>query len=357
MHIYQIKLSGRLIFYFALLGLVLPILLHNHLTPYENKKSLSEFFNSFEGSEIVNNKIIIPCNEQNNFCEKYKTTNLEKQITATECSKYQFRSSLYEDKSMVINEDILKLGADAFRAKLIKQKKEFFFIGYNLGLLNERCLKNSNIFFLYEIFPNLKNFYFNIKKETSFSSGEIINPFIYGETSVSNIAKRFPFNYIFKSFMFLTSFLMVLYWCKYFLFFRALNLFNKNYFFYFGLVSSISLFFHVLFLGSNYNLPYFDEVRKIILLIFIFSELFAEFFLAKKIYNNKEVLFSRMKNSIINLKILFVYTALTVTLVSIVYIINFNTSSEFNNILEWNYFTFLLFFYLLSSVIWKNRKI
>lgn len=174
---------------------------------------------------------------------------------------------------------------------------------------------------------------------------------------MSNIAKRFPFSYIFKSLMFLTSFLMMLYWYGYFLFFRRLNLFNKNYFFYFGLVSSISLFFHVLFLGSNYNLPYFDEVRKIILLIFIFSELFAEFFLAKKIYSNKDTLFSRMKKSIINLKILFVYTALTLTLVSIVYLINFDTSSKFNNILEWNYFTFLLFFYFLSSIIWKNKKV
>ena len=28
----------------------------------------------------------------------------------------------------------------------------------------------------------------------------------------------------------------------------------------------------------------------------------------------------------------------------------------FNNILEWNYFCFLLFFYLLSSIIWKSNN-
>ena len=357
MNIYQIKLSGRLIFFLALLGLVLPVLLHNHLIPYENNKTTSDFFNSLEGSEIVNNKIIIPCNEQNNFCEKFQTTNISKQISKVECSKYQFRSNLYEDKSMVISEEVRKLGLDAFRAKLAKQKKEFFFIGYNTGLLNERCIKNSNIFFLYEIFPSLKDFVFNIKKESSFSSAEIINPFIYGETSVSNIAKRFPFNYIFKSLMFLTSFLMILYWYGYFLFFRRLNLLNKNYFFYFGMVAATSLFFHVLFLGTNYNFPYFQEIRKVVLLLFIISELIAEFFLATKIYKNKATLFSKMKNSIINIKILFVYTAVLITLVIIFYLINYNPSSKFNNILEWNYFTFLLFFYFLSSIIWKNKKV
>ena len=42
--------------------------------------------------------------------------------------------------------------------------------------------------------------------------GNTINPFLYGETSISNIAKRYPVNYFFKTLIFILSITLFLYW-------------------------------------------------------------------------------------------------------------------------------------------------
>ena len=47
---------------------------------------------------------------------------------------------------------------------------------------------------------------------------------------------------------------------------------------------------------------------------------------------------------------------IAITSISLGYMILFDPTHRFNNILEWNYFCFLLFFYFLSSIIWKNKN-
>ena len=61
-----------------------------------------------------------------------------------------------------------------------------------------------------------------------------------------------------------------------------------------------------------------------------------------------------MKKSIILSKIIFVYVAVLITITSLAYMALFDPTYKFNNILEWNYFVFLIFFYALSAVIWKK---
>ena len=61
-----------------------------------------------------------------------------------------------------------------------------------------------------------------------------------------------------------------------------------------------------------------------------------------------------MKKSIILSKIIFVYVAVLITIISLTYMALFDPTYKFNNILEWNYFIFLIFFYALSVVIWKK---
>ena len=56
------------------------------------------------------------------------------------------------------------------------------------------------------------------------------------------------------------------------------------------------------------------------------------------------------------IKMIFVYTLIAMTSISLGYMIFFDPTQAFNNILEWNYFCFLLFFYFLSSIIWKNKN-
>ncbi len=154
--------------------------------------------------------------------------------------------------------------------------------------------------------------------------------------------------------MYLTSFLMLFFWMNYYLFFKNVSLINNNKFLYFGILSSVFLFLHILFLNGSIEFENSKLIRKIVIVMFLLFELLAEFFLARKIYNNKPNLLKYMKASVINLKLYFVYFIVLVTLVSLVYMSLVDQSDEFNNILEWNYFVLLMIFYLFSNFIWKK---
>ena len=170
------------------------------------------------------------------------------------------------------------------------------------------------------------------------------------------MVKRFPFNYIFKPLMYITSILMCVYWINYYIFFKKNNFHKNNKFLIFGIMSAVLLFLHVFFLGTNYEIPNFQKIRRVIIASFIFSEILAEFFLASKIYRLRFNLFKKMRQKIILTKMVFIYTLIAITSISVGYMILFDPTQAFNNILEWNYFCFLLFFYFLSSIIWKNKN-
>ena len=154
----------------------------------------------------------------------------------------------------------------------------------------DTCIKNSKYFKVYKIFP----FYFEIlyylknNPKTSLGTSEKINPFIYGETSISNIVKRFPVNVIFKSFLFISVLFMYLYWKNYKSLLSIILNSNKNKYFYFGVASAIFLFFHVLFLGMDIDNKYFKTLRKLIIAFFILSELLAQYSLTIQLFKNKK---------------------------------------------------------------------
>ena len=124
----------------------------------------------------------------------------------------------------------------------------------------------------------------------------------------------------------------------------------------FGILSSIFLFLHVIFLGVDIDSSIFKKFRRLIIMSFIFFELIAQFFLAKRIFALKDILFNYTYKVLIYLKITYVATILLITIISVSILIFFDPGNTFNNLLEWNYFLFLLIFYLLSAIMWKRNK-
>ena len=235
--------------------------------------------------------------------------------------------------------------------------KEIKIIIKNLGIKNINCIKNSDIFYIYKIIPFYFEFLYDLKHhpKTSFGTSAKINPFIYGETSISNIAKRFPVNIVFKSFLFISVLLMYLYWNSYKNFFsRILNV--KNYkFFYFGIASAIFLFFHVLFLGVEIDNKIFKLLRKIIIVLFILSEILAQYFLTFQLIQNKKKLNYYCYNYIINFKVTFIIIISVTSFFVISLLAFYDLTNKVDYILEWNYFAGLLFYYFLSFLMWKNK--
>ena len=335
-----IKLTSFLLFIVPLFTLLFILSTVNHLVSY----SPMNYPNGLQKHQKFK------CEESNNWCRNIPF----KEIKLTECSLKKVKD-IYRKNGVVINPSMEMLPQDFWDIK--KNKNDQY--EWEIIVTDENdylCIKFSKIFFLYKLFPKLENLNYYWKKKTTFGISEAVNPFIKGETSISNIVKRFPFNYIFKPLMYIVSILMCVYWINYYIFFKKNNFYGNNKFLIFGIMSAVLLFLHVFFLGTNYEIPYFQKIRRVIIALFIFSEILAEFFLASKIYKLRFSLLNLMRKKIIFAKMVFIYVLITITSISLVYMFLFDQSQAFNNILEWNYFCFLLFFYFLSSIIWKNKN-
>jgi hypothetical protein len=91
------------------------------------------------------------------------------------------------------------------------------------------------------------------------------------------------------------------------------------------------------------------------LVLFIIFEILAQFFLTRRLYLNFNKFDKYISQKILNIKIIFV-SLIVISSVFIISILSFNNlDSKVDYILEWNYFALLLFFYLLSALMWRKR--
>ena len=147
---------------------------------------------------------------------------------------------------------------------------------------------------------------------------------------------------------------MYLYWKNYNYLFKEILNSKNNKFVLFGIASAIFLFFHVLFLGMEIDNKIFKLLRKLVIVFFILSEIIAQFLLSIKLFKNKRNLRYYCNTYIINIKLLFVIVIATVSIFVIFILLMYDLSNKVDYILEWNYFAGLLFYYLLSALMWKK---
>ena len=314
------------------------------------------------GSSYSSNNFPIKtnCNKENNYCRDEHPNNkiLDK------CNKTHITEQFLVDDKIFNEEDFKKL---YFKGKLgnglpkTTLPNEIYFTAIKTNTINQTCILNSpTIYFLYKFFSKPFHLINDLKENKKYvpATADVVNPLIYGETSISNIVKRFPINYFFKPLLYITSILMFLYWVNYQITFSKITQ-NKsiNAFLIFGVISSIFLFLHVFFLGMEFESEIFKKLRKLLIVVFLFSELFSQYFLVRKIYILRNLLSQYISKSIMLVKIFFVAIIIVVSILILVTLIIFDPPYTFDNIVEWNYFFALLFFYFLSSIMWKKNII
>ena len=282
--------------------------------------------------------------------------------TFTNCPKYSY-SIVY---TTVDNQTIL---SNIENKKLINELEENNFelpflkiksITIKRGkILLSTCVKNHQ--FLYSLlkkFSWLETILIHAIDSNPAGFSKITNPYIYGEVSISRTARNFPTVWIFKPFIILSSFLLFLYWRN------NLNLFselkNKNIlpnfskkFFYVGIFSCMFLALHATFLGLDFDSKLLVKMRRAIIILFIFSELAAQFFLTINLYQLRNELKHYIRPLFLKAKIFFVITVFFVSFAAFTILAFGSPSVAFKHILEWNYFSFLLIYYLLSRLLWK----
>ena len=340
--IQTLKIVALLLFIFPVAAIIGSLIFHNVLVSFKFYYEEDYKFLNYKPGEIIKYE----CNEKNIFCDTMYFNKFEK---LNNCGEF-----IIEESYILNNDEIYDW------AELLNKKKENnFFIKYKIAdVKNLSCIKNTKHNKLYNIAPFIFEFSAKIKyhEKTTLGTNKAVIPMLYGETSISNIVKRFPVSYIFKPLMFITVFVMVMYWRLYSIIFN--NILSKNeikYFLIFGILSAFFLFFHVIFLGSEFQNEIFTKMRRLIIVSFILFELLAQIFLVKEIYSKKNIIYQYVHLKIIYLKLAFIIFVVTLSVSIIFILIFYNLDAKIDYILEWNYFLLLLVFYFLSSIMWKKN--
>lgn len=228
--------------------------------------------------------------------------------------------------------------------------------------LNYQCVKNSKFsYFFLDIFDSVEKILVNTKKGYSSGFGQIRNPYLYGEVSISRTARYYPGTLIFKPLIILSAIFLLLYWINNLSLFKnlennnILNGFSKK-FFYLGMLSCLFLVLHASFLGLDFESKLFAKMRRLIIILFIFFEVFAQIFLTINLFKFKKNLRNFINPLILKIKIIFVITTSFTTCVLAALLIWGDLSGSFKHVLEWNYFSILLIYYMLSRLLWKKRE-
>jgi hypothetical protein len=187
-------------------------------------------------------------------------------------------------------------------------------------------------------------------------------PYIDGGVSISRTARYFPTYLIFKPAMFLTAYLLIIYWFNNRKIITELDESNKykNKIFYFGVASAVALIIHSIFLGIKFDNDLYKLFRRVIMFVFIVFEIVAQTYLVLALYSIKEKISKFINLNFLKLKLFLVSLLIIVALISIPIISLpgddfYGINLKFlKHALEWDYFIGVISFYLLTFFMWKK---
>jgi hypothetical protein len=347
----RLRKASLYLFLFTNIALFGTLFTHNTLTSSQYGYNVFPFSNQ----NIEN----IDCNENNNYCYDSNWAIIAKKLD--QCSIYSIKHKKNKDDNNFKTNDSFN---ETLFDKNKKIKPEYensnIFISFeNTDNINLHCIKNyPKSYLLYKIFPQLPNLIANTKLNPDYfdATRKVINPFFYGETSISNIAKRYPLKFIFKPFLFIASLMIIIYWVytkKVILSFDKSEKIQTYYFW--GILSGVFLFLHVYFLGMEIDNKILEKLRKYIIAFFILFELMAQFFLIKKLFSIKNLIDDFINYFMLKIKWFFILTFLFATVSIIILLIIYNLPKEVDYIIEWNYFVILSFYYIFTFYLWKKN--
>ena len=189
-------------------------------------------------------------------------------------------------------------------------------------------------------------------------------PYIDGGVSISRTARYFPTYLIFKPAMFLTSYLLIMYWLsnkKIIEFFEPNHKYKKKIIF-FGIASAIALILHAIFLGVKFDNDFYKLFRRVIMFTFIIFEIVAQAYLVITLFSFKEKLDKYINKNVLRVKLYLVSLLIIVAVISVPIISLpgdnfFGLSLKFlKHALEWDYFLGVISFYLLTFFMWKKTN-
>ena len=202
------------------------------------------------------------------------------------------------------------------------------------------------IAFILPILTVLISYYLSIK----FDYVQFCIPNIDGCTSISQVGRYPPINYFFKTFMFISIFIIFIYWkSNYTLLSRNNSLLLYKITFLLGIFSVIFFALYITFLGEG---DYYRFFRRIGIFIYIFFTVISELLLS---ISYKKNLYLFKNDKIINLKFYFNLVLSTFGLILLPLVIyKIIDYPNFKNIVSWNYFILIQINFLITFFCWKK---
>ena len=202
------------------------------------------------------------------------------------------------------------------------------------------------IAFILPILTVLISYYLSIK----FDYVQFCIPNIDGCTSISQVGRYPPINYFFKTSMFISIFIIFIYWkSNYTLLSRNNSLLLYKITFLLGIFSVIFFALYITFLGEG---DYYRFFRRIGIFIYIFFTVISELLLSIS-YKKNSYLFKNDK--IVNFKYYFNLVLSTFGLILLPLVIyKIIDYPNFKNIVSWNYFILIQINFLITFFCWKK---
>ena len=202
------------------------------------------------------------------------------------------------------------------------------------------------IAFILPILTVLISYYLSIK----FDYVQFCIPNIDGCTSISQVGRYPPINYFFKTLMFISIFIIFIYWkSNYTLLSRNNSLLLYKITFLLGIFSVIFFALYITFLGEG---DYYSFFRRIGIFIYIFFTVISELLLSIS-YKKNSYLFKNDK--IVNFKYYFNLVLSTFGLILLPLVIyKIIDYPNFKNIVSWNYFILIQINFLITFFCWKK---
>ena len=202
------------------------------------------------------------------------------------------------------------------------------------------------IAFILPILTVLISYYLSIK----FDYVQFCIPNIDGCTSISQVGRYPPINYFFKTFMFISIFIIFIYWkSNYTLLSHNNSLLLYKITFLLGIFSVIFFALYITFLGEG---DYYRFFRRIGIFIYIFFTVISELLLS---ISYKKNLYLFKNDKIINFKFYFNLVLSTFGLILLPLVIyRIIDYPNFKNIVSWNYFILIQLNFLITFFCWKK---
>ena len=202
------------------------------------------------------------------------------------------------------------------------------------------------IAFILPILTVLISYYLSIK----FDYVQFCIPNIDGCTSISQVGRYPPINYFFKTFMFISIFIIFIYWkSNYTLLSYNNSLLLYKITFLLGIFSVIFFALYITFLGEG---DYYRFFRRIGIFIYIFFTVISELLLS---ISYKKNLYLFKNDKIINLKFYFNLVLSTFGLILLPLVVyKIIDYPNFKNIVSWNYFILIQINFLITFFCWKK---